>query len=242
MARPTKQQILDLIQHHASENGGVPLGRKRFEAATGITEAEWIGVYWARWSAAIEEAGFAPNSFQGAIAEDVLLEHLARVVADLGRFPTAPELRLRRKSDPTLPNDKVFQRLGSKPERIRRLREFCAERPEYSAVAAICESLVVEPTADDPHDLNAPIPGFVYMVKSGTRYKVGRTGELQRRVSELKYQSPDEVELVHSIRTDDQIGIEAYWKRRFAPRQHREEWYTLTAADVRAFKRRKGFM
>ena len=82
----------------------------------------------------------------------------------------------------------------------------------------------------------------MYVVQSGDKSKVSRTGELERRVSELRYQSPDPVDLIHSIRTDDQVGIEEYWKRRFASRQHREEWYALTVADVRAFKKRKGFM
>ena len=118
MARPTKQAILDLIREHAEANGGKPLGKQRFEAATGIREAEWSGVYWARWSDALADAGFAPNEFQSAFSDDAVLEHLATLVRELGRFPTAPEIRLRRGRDESFPNLKVFERIGGRAARL----------------------------------------------------------------------------------------------------------------------------
>jgi hypothetical protein len=73
--RVDREQVLAEIQRCAAKNGGQPLGRGRFEEETGIRESDWLGRYWARWSDAVKEAGFAPNALQGAYSDDELLRH-----------------------------------------------------------------------------------------------------------------------------------------------------------------------
>ena len=77
------------------------------------------------------------------------------------------------------------------------------------------------------------------MLKSGRNYKVGRSNSFDRRSRELKIQLPEQADTVHVIRTDDPIGIELYWHRRFESKRKNGEWFELNAQDVKAFKRRK---
>lgn len=237
-----KQFIIDEIRRVATENGGLPLGRDRFERETGIRVADWEGTYWARWNDAVREAGFEPNVMVAAYSDDELLARLALVARDLGHIPTARELRLRRQTDRTLPSDKVFWRFaGSKVELVSRLRRYCEQNDRFADVLVIANAYGPSPHEGRRRsDIEAPIVfGEVYLIKSGQFYKIGRSASADRRARELRIQLPERSNRVHTIRTDDPAGIERYWHERFAAKRRNGEWFKLDAADVSAFRRRK---
>lgn len=237
-----KQHILDEITRTAAANGGRPLGRLAFLKATGIKEIDWRGKYWARWNDAINEAGLAPNTLVAAYTDGHLLTQLAGLVRELGRYPTASEVQLKRRRDPAFPSQTVYERFGGKAEQARKLMEHCATTPGFEDVADLCRSVAkVQPQSDasDGAQDDDTKHGFVYLIKSGRHYKIGRSNAAGRREREIALQLPERADTVHVIRTDDPPGIEAYWHQRFAAQRLNGEWFVLTADDVRAFKRRK---
>lgn len=124
-----------------------------------------------------------------------------------------------------------------------KLLAFCQKNEGFEDVVVVCKSIVVGLSDDiESHTPSTESDGIVYLLKSGRRYKIGFTKDLDQRIGQLAYQTSEPINKVHSIRTDDPSGIEAYWKKRFAEKCVHNEWFTLTAKDVAAFKRRKKFM
>lgn len=221
-------------------NGGVALGRERFYQETGIKETDWSGKHWARWSDAVKEAGYTPNQLQARIEENALLESLALLTRELGRWPAVAELKLKAAHEQGFPSHNTFRRFGNKAEQIAKLVTYCREQPNFVDVVDLVPSVAEDLVALRPDD-DAPEAaiGFVYLVKAAKYFKIGRSNSFERRSRELAIQLPERVETVHVIRTDDPIGIELYWHRRFEAKRKNGEWFELSAQDVKAFKRRK---
>lgn len=215
------------------------MGRRAFLNATGIKVADWSGKFWARWSDLVREAGFEPNAFNVSLDENPVLEKLTGLISDLGRFPTGPEMRLRRSSESSFPCHAI-ERLGTRGQLIEKCIAFCKDKAELSHVEAILVARTSPPEiVEEESPETGGADGFVYLMRCGKFHKIGLTYSVGRREYEIRLQMPDPLETIHTIKTDDPIGIENYWHLRFAERRRNGEWFQLTASDVRAFKRRK---
>ena len=236
-----KATILDAIREQADANGGVPLGRGRFEALTGIRETDWTGRYWARWGDAVQEAGYEPNTLKRPNSDEALFTALASLTRDLGHLPSSREMALRRRTDPSFPSHNVYARFGRRADVAAKLLEHCGTHPDLDDVASICRAVVGKrrPEPAETGSGEGPVPGDVYLMKSGRHYKIGRSNAAGRRAYELAIQLPERLEMVHVIRTDDAVGIERYWHQRYDSKRLNGEWFALSKEDVAAFKRRK---
>lgn len=237
-----KAQILNEITRTATANGGVPLGAARFEAETGIKRTDWFGIHWAKWGDAVREAGFISNEFNIAFEAELLLGKYAQYTRELGRLPTAGELRLKRRSDPEFPSWNTFARFGTKGDLAKKLIEHCRLLQGFGDVVERCEVYLrsyLPADNDDVASNGKVVIGYVYLLKHGSRreYKIGRTNNQLRREGEIGIELPEKIEPIHVIETDDPAGVEAYWHRRFKDKRLKNEWFALTADDVRAFKR-----
>ena len=186
------------------------------------------------------EAGFPPNVWQVPHQEEFLIESYIRLIRELGRFPVLRELRLKRRADSSFPSTGSLNRFGSKATTASRIIKLCRARGGYDDVIKLCETFATEPAARAEAKADAePEFGFVYLLKSGRHYKIGRSDSAGRREYELAIQLPEKATKIHEIRTDDPPGIEAYWHNRFEAKRRGGEWFDLDASDVNAFKRRK---
>ncbi|MGD9829493.1 MAG: GIY-YIG nuclease family protein [Hyphomicrobiaceae bacterium] len=237
--------ILKEIRRVAELDGSTP-GSQRFERATGIRKHDWFGVYWARWGDALTAAGLEPNAFNSAMdAEDVVAAYIA-LVEELGRIPTQGDIRLRRRGDPSFPSHSTFsKRLGSKSERLGKALEHARVNNAKETTIQLIEEAIEEAAERIESSTSASSPeeeaatGYVYLMKSGRYFKIGKTNSLDRRQYEIGLQLPEGITPIHSIETDDPSGIEAYWHNRFRDKRKNGEWFDLGPSDVKAFRRRK---
>ncbi|MGA8220732.1 MAG: GIY-YIG nuclease family protein [Candidatus Acidiferrales bacterium] len=241
MATMKKEHILKELRRTAEANGGVPLGRLSFLKETGIKESDWKGKFWARWNDVVREAGLEPNQKQGAFDESFLIEKLIALMRELGRFPVVAELRMKKRSDARFPNSKVYERrFGTKTQLVAKIRDYCHGRTGSDDVVAMCSAVIDHQGLETESDAESEESiGFIYLMKSGRFYKIGRSNAAGRREYELAIQLPEKLRTVHAIRTDDPAGIEEYWHKRFAAKRKNGEWFDLDSKDIAAFRRRK---
>jgi hypothetical protein len=237
-----KEYILKEIDRTAKENNDIPLGWRRFEKETGIKYHDWWGKYWAKSNDALIEAGYPPNKLQSAYDETFVIEHVIPLIRKIGRLPTAGELRLETHNNTFFPDPKTIHRhLGGKSEMANKLTAYCEVKPGYSDIVDICRE-VTKTSKEDSENYSKQSDvefGYVYLMKSGRFYKIGSSRNVERRNYELGIKLPEDLNILHKIRTDDPVGIENYWHNRFKDKRKQGEWFDLSNEDISAFKRRK---
>jgi hypothetical protein len=232
-----RDQIVSEIRRLAAMNGGHPPGRMKFERESGIKMTAWYGVFWSKWGDALAEAGFTSNKLAEKTQVGVLFENLTRACRHYGRIPTSGELRMYGRQQVGFPSHSTFT--NAFPSRTDMIVQFGAWVKENGAVSDVLPMLPTIEPVKRMFDTVKLSEGYVYLIQSGSFYKIGRSNELERRVKQIRVALPDASNLVHTIRTDDPPGIEAYWHRRFQDRRANGEWFRLTATDVAAFRRRR---
>jgi len=237
MQKPSKQKIIDVYKHLAEERGGEPIGERIFKRDSGFSHHYWQGGYWRSWSAFQADAGYDPNRATEKTPDEVLLRRFAELALERNELPTEADLMMKRKEDPSFPSKATYRRWGSRDALLEKVAEFCQDEKQFAPVLDFYKQGITN--SIDQRLASDAVKGFVYLLRSGKSFKLGRTTAIGRRLRELAIQLPLKPDTVHVIETDDPEGIEQYWHRRFAEKRQEGEWFTLTADDVRAFKRRR---
>jgi len=236
-----KSEILEAIKRLAQENGKAP-GSAAFESQTGIRKADWYPHLWLRWGDAVMEAGYAANKFQTATSDEVLIQSYIALARELQHLPIEGERRRKAKEDESFPSHTVFARLGGKEKMLDAVLNYCQKHAGHEDILTLLANRKCPEKEKITGGLSREskvATGFVYLMKSGRHFKIGRTISLGSRERQLAIKIPIPPTTVHSIETDDPSGVEAYWHRRFADKRGEGEWFDLSPDDIKAFKRWK---
>jgi Meiotically up-regulated gene 113 len=237
--KTSKRHILAEIKR-LTESRGKPPGVRLFESETGIKESDWFPDLWLRWGDALQEAGFTRNTMVEAFSDELLIQQYARLARKLSRLPLQGEMIRESKANPEFPSEKAYRRFGGKTNLLNAVAKYCRATAEFDDVLAFCENAMANHSSTEVEiGMIEPKVGYVYMLRHGSRreYKIGRTNNPIRREGEISVELPQKLEPIHVITTDDPSGVESYWHRRFEEKRLKNEWFALTADDVRAFKR-----
>lgn len=176
--------ILSEIRRIAASREGQPPGQILFARETGIGEHQWRGKLWARWGDALVEAGFQPNDWTRRLDSDAVLAGVIDACRHFGRLPTSHETELFRKSAPSTAGAQAIRRhFGSRSNLVAALAQRAQDDPKLSDIAAMLPK-VDEPPSPRPK-LERDREGFVYLIRSGDFYKVGRSDDIERRIKEI---------------------------------------------------------
>ena len=237
-----KKYIIEEIIRTAKENNNIPLGRTRFEKETDIKYTDWYGKYWTKWGDAIKESGFRPNKLQSAYDKNWLMEQVILLIREINKFPTRGDMKIKSYKTKDFPNDNtISRRLGVRIKLAQKLLDYCKGEFQYQDIIDVCKnycSSSKEKIKDTPQEINIKY-GFVYLTKSGRFYKIGKADFVEKRNYEIGLKLPEESKVIHTIKTDDPFGVEAYWHQRFKIKRKKGEWFDLSSKDVQAFKRWK---
>ena len=77
-------------------------------------------------------------------------------------------------------------------------------------------------------------PGFVYLLRCGEFYKIGRAKKWVDRVATFQTIYPHDLEVIHVARCDDMKAEEEALHKAYADRRDKGEWFRLTPDDVAA--------
>jgi hypothetical protein len=237
MKKVSAESMIKTYRTLVDQRGGTPIGERIFKAETGLSPYYWKGGFWRSWSAFQQAAGFSPNDPTQKIPDDMVLFRFAQFALERGDVPTEADVNLKRKDDSSFPSKSVFRRWGSREALLHAVADYCDDKPEFAPVLALLKNGISNRVDQKLDALR--VSGFVYLLRSGKNYKIGRTNATGRRLRELAIQLPERPDTVHVIETDDPEGIENYWHRRFADKRQGGEWFVLSADDVRVFKRRR---
>ena len=177
--------------------------------------------------------------------KDETLSRYVALVSELGKIPTDAELLMKHNADKSFPIvSSVRKAIGRGLDGVKAGLERAKQQNPSPNVVEIFRNEVLRLSSLRPaiaSEEHFSVSGYVYLLRAGKNYKIGRTNDVFRRHGELKVQLPEKGEPIHWFETDDPSGIEAYWHNRFKDKRKNGEWFALSAVDIKASQASRDF-
>jgi hypothetical protein len=118
----------------------------------------------------------------------MLIEKFIGLARELRRFPVATEVKMKARSDDSFPSRNTFARFGSKQQFATRILNYCKDRAGYDDIIPLCRPIATVAPDESIKEETEPVEvsGFVYLMRSGRHYKIGRSNAAGRREYELR--------------------------------------------------------
>lgn len=81
--------------------------------------------------------------------------------------------------------------------------------------------------------------GYLYVLRAGDYYKIGRSKTPTERIKQLKIQLPFPVEVVYLFPCEDMVAVEGWYHWLFADQRVNGEWFLLHDALLASFELNK---
>jgi Meiotically up-regulated gene 113 len=109
------------------------------------------------------------------------------------------------------------------------------ERESDLSLAGACEGAQLRNTLADfmTGNKSSPSPGYVYLVKSGSAYKIGRTkGPVEQRLRNLQTGNHSHLSIIKTVYTANPVYLESALHRYFYRYNISGEWFACDEMQV----------
>lgn len=93
-------------------------------------------------------------------------------------------------------------------------------------------SLEEEEIKQLPEEVKKDLDGFIYIIKSGEFYKIGKTININNRFKKYITENPNRIELVYYFYVKNYSIEEEKLHDIFKHKQHNREWFKLDPEDI----------
>ena len=112
----------------------------------------------------------------------------------------------------------------------------------YKDVRDICNEILMKYDNSMSNEEGDSRSGYVYILKNGGRqeYKIGISDSIPKRGMQLSTLSPENLELIHSIKATSPKAVERFLHDKFNSKRIQGEWFNLSTSDIKWIKKWNG--